>query len=262
MFVQELGSSKGSDGALIVHHVSATAGKFVLACLIVLAFTAPASVGMGVDVGPLRSANPSPAEIIASRFPSVDAGAVVVPATFSTARIMPVEHWEMSNGGTSYPLIAADPAWPAAGETTEPPVSEPAPQPAAIVETVKPEPPRAPAANAAPRRLAGRSGAVLNDAQIASIKRRLNLTTDQQRMWPAVEAALRKITYTKNAMNPQAYSAQSSGAHMAYIDPSTPEVQELKNAALPLITRLNDEQKREVKMLAYVMGLEAVASQF
>jgi len=26
--------------------------------------------------------------------------------------------------------------------------------------------------------------------------------------------------------------------------------------------RLNDEQKREVKMLAYVMGLEAVASQF
>ena len=33
-------------------------------------------------------------------------------------------------------------------------------------------------------------GAVLNDAQIASIKTRLKLTNEQQEMWPAVEAAL------------------------------------------------------------------------
>jgi hypothetical protein len=39
-------------------------------------------------------------------------------------------------------------------------------------------------------------------------------------------------------------------------------VRELKSAAVPLLMRLNDEQKREVKMLAYVMGLETVASQF
>jgi hypothetical protein len=39
-------------------------------------------------------------------------------------------------------------------------------------------------------------------------------------------------------------------------------VQQLKYAALPLIMRLNDDQKREVKSMAYVMGLESVASSF
>ena len=38
---------------------------------------------------------------------------------------------------------------------------------------------------------------MLNDAQIASIKARLHLTPDQERMWPAVEAALRNIAYAK-----------------------------------------------------------------
>src|SRR5205823_4752025 len=34
---------------------------------------------------------------------------------------------------------------------------------------------------------------VLNDAQIASIKERLHLTPSQERMWPAVAAALRGL---------------------------------------------------------------------
>jgi hypothetical protein len=49
---------------------------------------------------------------------------------------------------------------------------------------------------------------------------------------------------------------------MAYVDPGSEEVQQLKYAALPLIMRLNDDQRREVKMIAHVMGLEGVASQF
>jgi hypothetical protein len=63
-------------------------------------------------------------------------------------------------------------------------------------------------------------------------------------------------------MNPQTRAAQSGNPPTPYIDASSAEVQQLKSAALPLIMRLNEEQKREVKMLAYVMGLEAVASQF
>ena len=81
-------------------------------------------------------------------------------------------------------------------------------------------------------------------------------------MWPPVEAALRKIVYTKSAMTSHTGGARSSGSSTAYIDATSAEVRQLKAAALPLITRLSDEQKREVKMLAYVMGLEAVASQF
>src|SRR5262249_28152721 len=147
---------------------------------------------------------------------------------------------------------------PTVSEITEPLISPSA----ALAETAKPEPPKAQAASAPARRVTIRSSNVLNDAQIASIRQRLKLTVEQERMWPAVEAALRKIVYTKNAMNPQTHGAQSSGAAAAYIDPSSPEVHQLKSAALPLIMRLNEEQKREVKMLAYVMGLEAVASQF
>jgi hypothetical protein len=261
----------------IVHHVFATAGKFTLACLLVLVFAAPAGLGVSLSAGSLRSATPSPteiaapspAEIVASRFPSGDATLSVQPPTFSTASVMPVEHWETFDQAVLSSMMMADPAWPTAAqatptasETTEPSTSEPTQQSAGIAETVKPEPPKMQAAGAAPYRVTSRLSNVLNDAQIASIKRRLKLTAEQEQMWPAVEAALRKIVYTKNAMNPHTQAAQSSASPTAYIDPSSAEVRQLKYAALPLLMRLNDEQKREVKMLAYVMGLEAVASQF
>jgi hypothetical protein len=92
---------------------------------------------------------------------------------------------------------------------------------------------------------------------IASIRRRLKLTAEQEKLWPPVEAALRKIVYTRAAMN-----QQHGQPPTAYIDPTSPAVQELKSAALPLLTRLNEEQKHEVKLLAFVMGLEAVAAHF
>jgi hypothetical protein len=250
-----------------VHQVFARTGKYALACFVILALVA--SLGLGLSAGSLRSATPSPAEIVASRFPSADSAPPVRPVTFSTASVMPVEHWETFDQGALSTAVLGEPAWPTDVETTptiieptEPPISETARQSAAGVETVTPEPSKLQAASAAPRLAASGSSNVLNDAQIASIKRRLKLTAEQEQMWPAVEAALRKIVYTKNAMNAHTHSAQSSGSSTAYIDPSSTEVRQLKAAALPLLMRLNDEQKREVKMLAYVMGLEAVASLF
>ena len=268
---------KSSVGGAEVHHVLAKAGIFALAFLIMLVFAAMASLGVSLSAVSLRSAAPSPpetmastpAEIVASRFPSADATLPVQPVTFSTASVLPVEHWEKFDQGALSGIATAEPPWPTAAagtpaaiETTEPPISGPTGEAAAPADTVKPEPPKAQAASAPARRITSHSSTVLNDAQIASIKQRLKLTAEQERMWPAVEAALRKIVYTKNAMNPQTRAAQSSGSPTPYIDPSSAEVQQLKSAALPLIMRLNDEQKREVKMLAYVMGLEAVASQF
>jgi hypothetical protein len=257
-----------------VHRVFAKAGIFALAFLIMLVFAAMASLGVSLSAVSLRSTAPppgeiaasTPAEIVASRFLSEDAASPVQPAAFSTASVMPIEHWERFDQAALSSAATAEPPWPTAAEgtpaaieTTQPPVSQSTGESAATGETV---PPKAQAASAPARRVASRSSNVLNDAQIASIKQRLRLTAEQERMWPAVEAALRKIVYTKNAMNPQARAAQSSGSSTPYVDPSSPEVQQLKSAALPLIMRLNEEQKREVKMLAYVMGLEAVASQF
>jgi len=238
-----------------------------------LVFAAMVGLGIRVSAVSLRSAAsssadvaaPSPAEIVASRFPSADDTLPSQAVTFSTAGVMPVEHWERFDLDALSGNATTDPPWPAAADTqpagveiTESPISEPAAGSAAIGETAKPAQPASPPA----RRVTTRSSNVLNDAQIASIKHRLKLTAEQEQMWPAVEAALRKIVYTKNALNPQAHAPQSGGSPATYIDPGSAEVRQLKSAALPLIMRLNDEQKREVKMLAYVMGLEAVASQF
>ena len=102
---------------------------------------------------------------------------------------------------------------------------------------------------------------MLNDAQIASIKKRLKLTPDQESLWPAVEVALRNINYVPKARELKVASVHSSSP-MAYVDPDSNEVQRLKYAAIPLIMRLNEDQKQEVRSMAHVMGLESVASSF
>ena len=104
-----------------------------------------------------------------------------------------------------------------------------------------------------PAQAAPQSRFLFNDAQIASIKNRLKLSADQEPYWPAVEQALRNIAHDKAPASKQA---------AASINPNSAQVQQLKSAAIPLVMVLREEQKREVRMLAHVMGLGAVASQF
>jgi len=144
--------------------------------------------------------------------------------------------------------------------------------PARVASAPPPAPPTAAAMphtlTAPARHVSSRPGSVLNYAQIASIKKRLNLTPDQEPLWPAVETALRNVSYVGKAREIKVASLGNSGNRttgagaITYIDTNSAEVQQLKSAALPLIMRLNDEQKREVKSMAYVMGLESVASLF
>jgi hypothetical protein len=102
------------------------------------------------------------------------------------------------------------------------------------------------------------AGLMLNDAQIASIKTRLHLTPDQEQMWPAVEAALRNIAYTRSR------EAQRHGApaNTQVASADGVDVRDLKSAAIPLIMSFNSEQKDEVRNLAHVMGLDQLATQF
>jgi hypothetical protein len=117
-----------------------------------------------------------------------------------------------------------------------------------------------PAAAAVHNRDDRAAGLMLNDAQIASIKTRLHLTPDQEQMWPAVEAALRNIAYTRSR------EAHRHGApantQVASADADGVDVRELKSAAVPLIMSFNSEQKDEVRNLAHVMGLDQLATQF
>jgi hypothetical protein len=98
--------------------------------------------------------------------------------------------------------------------------------------------------------------ALLSDAQIAGIKERLKLSSDQESYWPAVENALRAVARKIHATrqgdpNPTAVP----------IDPDAEEVQQLKSAAMPLLFQLREDQKREVRALARIIGLEKVAAQ-
>jgi hypothetical protein len=97
--------------------------------------------------------------------------------------------------------------------------------------------------------------ALLSDAQIATIKERLRLSPEQESYWPAVETALRAVArkiHTTRQAAPHATSAP--------IDPDSAEVQQLKSAAMPLLFQLREDQKREVRTLARLIGLEKVAS--
>ena len=101
-----------------------------------------------------------------------------------------------------------------------------------------------------------RPNALLDDVQIASIKKRLNLTPSQERMWPAVETELRKLSY---AQPPQEKGAKSQAKPPATIDLSSTELERLKNAAAPLIMSFSADQKDELRTMARITGLEKFA---
>ena len=101
-----------------------------------------------------------------------------------------------------------------------------------------------------------KSYALLSDAQIAGIKERLKLSSSQESYWPAVENALRAVArkiHATRQVDPNATGAP--------IDPDAEEIQQLKSAAMPLLFQLREDQKREVRQLARLIGLEKVAAQ-
>jgi hypothetical protein len=100
-----------------------------------------------------------------------------------------------------------------------------------------------------------KSYALLSDAQIAGIKERLKLTSDQEYYWPGIENALRGI-----ARKIHAARQHDPNATAAQIDPDSTEVAQLKSAAMPLLFQLREDQKDEVRKLARIIGLEKVAA--
>lgn len=116
-------------------------------------------------------------------------------------------------------------------------------------------PPAPPKPKVASKSPVQKSYALLSDVQIAGIKERLKLSSDQESYWPAVESALRAVARKIHATR-QA-DPNTTGVP---IDPDAEEVQQLKSAAMPLLFQLREDQKREVRTLARLIGLERVAS--
>jgi hypothetical protein len=146
---------------------------------------------------------------------------------------------------------------------TPPPSSDPLQQafasdtPADVVVPNITAPPLVPAQKPkqAAKPVAQKSYALLSDAQIAAIKGRLNLSSGQEAYWPAVEEALRRVAAK---IHEQRQAKSKAGGPP--IDPDSEEVQQLKSAAMPLLFQLREDQKQEVRSLARIIGLEAVAS--
>lgn len=99
-----------------------------------------------------------------------------------------------------------------------------------------------------------KSYALLSDIQIAGIKERLKLSPAQEQHWPGVETALRAIARKIHA------TRQANPAANTPVDPEWTEVQQLKSVAMPLLFQLREDQKREVRSLAHIIGLGSVAS--
>jgi hypothetical protein len=225
------------------------------------------------------SGSQTAAQTIATRFPQALGAAPVTllaaayqpPAATNTEKIMERARLALFDPqpmlpGSSAPAqaMAADAASEGLPEQTAdispvPPVQHTPAVAAPILSNSVPQNPDEVTSAAKPHpapehRQAKRPASVLNDAQIADIKRRLHLTPDQEQMWPAVAAALRNIGAESER---QAHLRGTSA-----IDPDSPQVQDLKSAAIPLLMSFSDEQKDEVRNLAHHMGLDQLASEF
>jgi hypothetical protein len=168
-------------------------------------------------------------------------------ATSTPANLVPASAPVAAASPAVEPLPKARPAVQAASAPAAAAAAPAQPKLALASATTKP----AVAAAPKPRR----SNAVLNESQLASIKKRLKLTPDQERYWPAVEAELRKMEYTKTADN-----KSTQGTRAASIDMSKVDVQGLKSAGFPLVMSFSDDQRQELRSLAHLLGLESVMS--
>lgn len=130
-----------------------------------------------------------------------------------------------------------------------------APAATSLPPVIVPQPTARPkAAAASDARNAGHKNySLLSDAQIDAIKGRLNLTPAQQALWPDIETALRAVAR-------KMHSTRLAAGNAATLDMESAEVQQLKSAAMPLVFQLREDQKREVRALARIIGLEKVAA--
>ena len=238
------GSITGRDGNAARVTIDATPEIVTEFTAAVRAAEMPASAAF-TEVQKTRQAapvprEPAPAAMIAMRFPAEWSKTVVAAGSPDDPNAAPNymmayapepqrEATPEAAPATSFQLASADPT---------PPLP---PRRAA-----KPAPPKHPE--------------LFNDAQLANIRHRLRLTPQQEHYWPAVETALRAISFKTAQQNDPRRPVR--GAPPLAIDPNSPEVAQLKSAAFPLIMSLREDQKQEVRQLAHTMGLSKVAAMF
>jgi hypothetical protein len=184
-----------------------------------------------------------------------------VPRSPAPAAARPALPPQLATASPDLPAMALAYAAPDLDQPAEPVARPENPAPAAAAKRLA-QAPRPASPNPANQAAASASNAVLNSAQIASIRERLKLTSYQSQLWPPVESALRDIAYQGRPDGRKLASNAPANVRSAQIDPNSAPVQRLKSAAFPLIMSLSEEQKQEVRTMVRLMGLENLASQF
>ena len=210
-----------------------------LLCFLVVGVAATSIlVRDGTSLDRFEGASPVVYSPVANREIKADRLAVV---TGVTAAYEPPESVETVSEPLRQAYASASPADIDAPKLITAPASVPSAPPKPKVVS-KPAPPK--------------TYALLSDEQIAGIKERLKLSSSQESYWPGVESALRAVARKLHATRQTVPSATGAPP----IDPDSEEVQQLKSAAMPLLFQLREDQKREVRALARLIGLEKVAS--
>jgi hypothetical protein len=215
-----------------------------MVCLAIIGGAGVGGLAAGFNARAGLSPQPSTTIVasIAKMAPSETVG-LRFPADWAEASSEPVAPKVTLASADPGMLFSPQPTY-AANEAANPNMIETKAAPAAAAP-----PPKVAVASLMPKpKPKPRSNAVLNDSQLASIKRRLSLTPEQERYWPAIEAELRKMEYTKS----------QGGSRTASIDMSKVNVDGLKSAGFPLVMSFSDDQRRELKSLTHLLGLESV----
>jgi hypothetical protein len=252
-----------------------SSGKIIRvgACTVVITAGSAVCLAMGWHAGEMLHAKLShpekaDAQALAFRFPDTRGQATAArPSALGTA-LMRTKEQQVALAVSNQPQPGEESKPPevVAAALSVPPPAEPARDPAAttpiVMAAATPESAAKPVAVATSdpslkpiAAVQRRPNAVLDDGQIAGIKRRLHLTPSQERMWPAVEAELRKLAVAA-PVHPQAKHGTKEPPKLAL---SSADVARLKSAALPLIMSFNEEQRGELRNMAHVTGLDRYA---
>ena len=162
-------------------------GRRRLTWLAMIALVAGASFAWAWGVKSAHSPSSSAAAMIAARFPAEwIAHTPKSAAAFVLARALPQETPTPDNSlDWLSPALLFDPAHQEVTSSLGSGMPVPRFEPNETAAAPAVQAPRVPS----------RTATLLNDAQIASIKNRLNLSPEQQQLWPPVEAALRGVAW-------------------------------------------------------------------
>ena len=103
------------------------------------------------------------------------------------------------------------------------------------------------------------AGLMVTHTHIAQLKSILQLTPEQERHWPSVEAALRGLVKVQDVDAPH-HLTQTVRAPAAAITANAARIARVLVAAKPLIKSLNEEQRREAMALVRSLGIGTFAA--